>query len=77
MDHWVEEQICALSPERLAGIAHGVSAHHGLDVHAVLVAPMIPPGGVAVPLAARTAEAALRAWWTWPVRRDWCTTASA
>ena len=61
VDHWVEQQIHSLSPQRLADIARGVSAHHGLDAQAVLVAPMIPPGGVAVPLKARTAVAALRA----------------
>ncbi len=60
LDHWVEQQIHTLSPERLAGIARGVSAHHGLDPGAVLVAPMIPPGGVAVPLAARTRDAVIR-----------------
>jgi PTS system nitrogen regulatory IIA component len=61
VDHWVEQQIHSLSPQRLADIAQGVSAHHGLDAHAVLVAAMIPSDGVAVPLKAKTADAALRA----------------
>lgn len=61
VDHWVEQQIHTLAPDRLAGIARGVSAHHGLDSREALVAAMIPPGGVAVPLAARTRDAAVRA----------------
>lgn len=61
VDHWVEQRMHTLSKEQLAGIAEGVSAHHGFDPHAPLVGPMIPPDGLAVPLAARTRDAVLRA----------------
>jgi PTS system nitrogen regulatory IIA component len=60
VDHWVERQIHELGQERLADIARGVSAHHGMDVHAPLVGAMIPAGGLAVPLAARTRDAVIR-----------------
>jgi len=61
LDHWVEEQIHHLEPERLAEISRGVSLHHGLELSSLVVSPMIPHGGVAVPLAARTRDAAIRA----------------
>ncbi len=60
VDHWIERQMHTLGQERLADIAKGVSEHHGFDLHAPLVGPMIPPDGLAVPLAARTRDAVLR-----------------
>ena len=61
IDHWVWERMHTLDRGRLAGIERGVSAHHGFDAEALAICPLIPAGGVAVPLGARTREAALRA----------------
>lgn len=60
LDHWVETQMHTLDKSRLAGIHKGVSAHHGLDPHGLLVMPLIPRRGLAVPLKAKTREAVLR-----------------
>ena len=60
VDHWVWERMHTLDKERLAGIEEGVSAHHGFDAEALTVSALIPPGGVAAPLRAKTREAALR-----------------
>jgi len=60
LDHWVEQQMPSLGRERLAGIEKGVSAHHGFDHESLLVTPLIPPGGIAVPLHGRTKEGVLR-----------------
>ncbi len=60
VEHWVEAQMHQLPRHRLAGIEKGVSRHHGFDHEAMLVAPLIPPGGLAAPLKARTREAVLR-----------------
>jgi len=59
LDHWVEGRIHTFAPGRLAKIEKGVSAHHGFE-HEDLVGPLIPDGGVAVPLDARTREASIR-----------------
>jgi len=61
VDQWVEEQMHELDAERLAGIEKGVSDHHGIDAEELEVCSLIPTRGVAVPLAAKTSEAALRA----------------
>lgn len=60
VDHWVWEQMHTLAPERLEGIEEGVSAHHGLDAEGLTVCSLIPRAGVAVPLVAKTRDAALR-----------------
>jgi PTS system nitrogen regulatory IIA component len=64
IDHWVEVQMHTLGPARLADIEKGVSEHHGFDQEAELVWPLIDLGGVtpriAVPLASRTRDAAIR-----------------
>jgi PTS system nitrogen regulatory IIA component len=60
VDQWIEGRLHTLDTTRLEGIERGVSAHHGVD-HALLeVCPLIPPGGLAVPLASRTREGVLR-----------------
>ncbi|KKK86846.1 hypothetical protein LCGC14_2759170, partial [marine sediment metagenome] len=61
VDHWVERQLRDMPKRRLAQIERGVSAHHGMDHTSELVVPMIPAGGVVVPLPARTRDGALRA----------------
>lgn len=62
IDHWVEERMHTLDPRRLADIERGVSRHHGFETHeTLLVCPLVPHGGVAVPLAGRTRDGALRA----------------
>ncbi len=61
IDHWVEAQMHELSEERLAGIEKGVSDHHGFDYDELLVCSLIPQGGIAVPLAAKTSDSAVRA----------------
>ena len=60
LDHWVEAQMHRLDKQRLADIEKGVSAHHGFDHGAMLIEPLIPPHGLAVPLAARTRKAVIR-----------------
>jgi nitrogen PTS system EIIA component len=61
VDHWVERRMHDLPSHRLAQIEKGVSLHHGLDERAPLLGPLIPPGGIAVPLHAKTRDAAIRA----------------
>jgi len=61
VEHWVEERIHTLGRKDLAGIERGVAAHHGLETSAELVGPLIPAGGVAAPLDARTRDATIRA----------------
>ncbi len=64
VDHWIEAQMHELGGERLAKIEKGVGAHHGFEedmAHNPLLVPLIPDGGLAVPLVARTRQAALRA----------------
>ncbi|MEI7837274.1 MAG: PTS sugar transporter subunit IIA, partial [Planctomycetota bacterium] len=39
----------------------GVSSHHGIDHEELLVGPLVPPHGLAVPLEARTRQSVLRA----------------
>ena len=60
VDHWVESHIHTLDKDRLAGIERGVTAHHGVDHAELEVCPLIPDGGLAVPLGARTREGVLR-----------------
>jgi PTS system nitrogen regulatory IIA component len=60
VDQWIESHLHTLDKASLAGIERGVTAHHGVD-HALLeVCPLIPPAGLAVPLASRTREGVLR-----------------
>jgi len=60
VDHWVEIQMHELDAGRLAGIEKGVIAHHGYSTEDLVVYPLIPQGGVAVPLPARTRDSAIR-----------------
>jgi PTS system nitrogen regulatory IIA component len=60
VDHWVEQHMSKLSHGRLAEIEQGVSEHHGLSHEGLLLTSLIPPGGVLVPLSARTRDAAIR-----------------
>jgi len=59
VDHWIERQMHELPAERLEKIEKGVRTHHGYD-HEELLSELIPPGGVAAPLEAKTREAVLR-----------------
>lgn len=61
LDHWVVSRMGRLDRSELAGIEKGVGAHHGYDTAAEVVWPLIPQGGLAVPLEAKTREAVLRA----------------
>jgi len=61
VDHWLETHMHTLDRVRLAGIERGVKEHHGHDDEAVLVSSLIPPGGLAVPLLAKSRERVLRA----------------
>lgn len=62
LDHWVETQMHELPAGRLAQIEAAVHRHHGhaADEKALLVWPMVPPGGVAAPLASKTKSSVLR-----------------
>ncbi len=61
IDHWIETHMHLLGKDRLAGIERGVSEHHGYETGELLVAGLIPNGGLAAPLSARTGSAVLRA----------------
>ena len=61
VDHWVESRMHRLDAKRLAGIEKGVSAHHGFEAEGLLVGCLIPEGGLAVPLKAKTRDAVIRA----------------
>ncbi len=67
IDHWVEVQMFSakqLARGRLADIEQGVSEHHGFEQDVELVWPLIELGDggakIAVPLASRTRDAAIR-----------------
>ncbi len=60
VDHWVATQIPKLDKNRLAKIEKGVSKHHGFDAGELLICPMIPDGGIAVPLQAKTSGSVIR-----------------
>ncbi len=60
VEHWVESQMSQMPKDRLDGIEKGVSTHHGIDETAMLVSLLIPAGGLAAPLEARTRGSVLR-----------------
>jgi len=60
VDHWVWERMHNFDRKEIEGIERGVSAHHGYDADVPIVCPLIPEHGLAVPLAAKTRQAALR-----------------
>ncbi len=60
VDHWIEVQMHTLGRERLRGIEKAVGRHHGFDLSGLLVCPLIPKGGLAVPMRARTRDSAIR-----------------
>jgi len=60
VDQWIEGHLHTLDKASLEGIERGVTAHHGVDHASLEVCPLIPAGGLAVPLAARTREGVLR-----------------
>jgi PTS system nitrogen regulatory IIA component len=60
VDHWIESQMHGFGRRRLAGIEAGVSAHHGFDADGLVVDPLIPKAGLAVPMQARTREGTLQ-----------------
>lgn len=60
VDHWIELRMGSLGKRRLARIEKGVSRHHGIEHEAKLVGPLVPAGGVAVPLVAKTRASVLR-----------------
>lgn len=60
VDHWVWQQMHDFDHSQLAEIERGVGAHHGFEVDRPLICPLIPDGGVAMPLGAKTRQAALR-----------------
>jgi len=61
VDDWLEMQMHTLGRDRLAGIERGVTAHHGQDSADALVGSLIPSGGIAVPLHAKSREKVIRA----------------
>jgi PTS system nitrogen regulatory IIA component len=61
LDHWIETQMHELGADRLADIERGVSRYLGMEVEGEqLICRLIPPGGIAVPLAAKTRDAVIR-----------------
>ncbi len=60
VDHWVEGHLHTLDRGRLEGIERGVTAHHGVDHAELEVCPLVPDGGLAVPLTGRTRDGVLR-----------------
>lgn len=60
LDHWVELQMHKLSQESFEKIEKGVASHHGLNHREFSLCEMIPPGGIVVPLGAKTKQAVIR-----------------
>jgi PTS system nitrogen regulatory IIA component len=60
VDHWAFERFDQWHPHQLERIERGVAGHHGHDAEEMLICPLIPPEGLAVPLDARTGDAVLR-----------------
>ncbi len=60
VDHWAFERFGKMDRHDLAGLEKGVSSHHGHEHEQLLLSPLIPEDGLAVPLDARTGDAALR-----------------
>jgi len=60
IEQWVASHLGRLDKARLAGIEKGVSRHYGIDHEDLLVWPLIPEGGLAVPLPAKTRDSAIR-----------------
>ncbi|MFP3936815.1 MAG: PTS sugar transporter subunit IIA [Phycisphaerae bacterium] len=60
VDHWVEQRMHELGPDRLGDIEKGVTAHHGIEPESLRICDMIPDGGIEVPLAARTRNSTMR-----------------
>lgn len=60
IDHWIEAHLHTLDADRLEGIEKGVTAHHGVDHAELEVCPLIPAGGLAVPMTARTRTGVIR-----------------
>ena len=60
IDDWLETHMHTLGRDRLAGIERGVQEHHGHDDEASLIGSLIPPGGTAVPLRAKSREKVIR-----------------
>lgn len=60
VDHWVEQRMHELGPQRMEDIEKSVTAHHGIEPESVRMCDMIPPGGIEVPLSARTRDATVR-----------------
>ena len=61
VDHWLEMHMHTLDSKRLAGIERGVREHHGVDDEALEIISLIPRGGLAVPMLAKSREKVLRA----------------
>jgi nitrogen PTS system EIIA component len=60
IDHWAEARMHKMGRARLADIERGVSSHHGFDSGGLVICPLIPPGGIAVPFLAKTRDSAIR-----------------
>ena len=60
IDHWVWDQMHNFDAKALKGIERGVGRHHGFDMERPVVCPLIPEGGLCIPLEARTRDSALR-----------------
>ena len=60
LDHWVFERMASYGSKKLEGLEKGVNEHHGYDHNELTICPMIPDGGIAVPLVAKTREAVIR-----------------
>ena len=60
LDHWAFQRMKDMDHHELRGIEQGVVRHHGDDYEPMLLCPLIPADGIAVPLDARTGDAALR-----------------
>jgi PTS system nitrogen regulatory IIA component len=71
LDHWVETKMPDLDGNRLADIEKAVRAHHGMiEGEELVVWPLIPRKGLAVPLEARTRDSVIRELVDLAVRND-------
>lgn len=60
VDAWIWQKMHDFDSSEIRGIELGVSRHHGFDSDKPVVCPLIPENAIAIPLSARTRDAALR-----------------
>jgi PTS system nitrogen regulatory IIA component len=60
VDSWIWQKMHDFDSSEIRGIELGVSKHHGFDTDKPVICPLVHENAIALPLAARTRDAALR-----------------